>query len=501
MRVEFDALPRSVRERWVEAARDPGAFGGMAATVNQLREDFANRFYWLCLIAGPIGTFFASYSIDWDMAPAAVAVAAACAGACGLLLLSRPLKRRTWDEGYVFPGCIVFARGRQLEILPFEKMPPLATEVSVKRATSGYTLNKFARVDVSWWHQLILAGGTSDEAIMRYNLGRSRYARALETGDHAALASMHPLYECVYTGRWKAERAEPGGPRFGGLGTWPSRAVTFILVPAIAVAAVGVWHKRAVDARLARMAAYAESEKAWMKPIVGSAASPTAEAMLRAMCEQRGTSFAVFAPALSQDTLRVLDESARADKALGPSQVLKDDWDGDAFVKAVEPRFKAVFTGWDTSTREGAGVSFSTVQAQPQEGEIISVALEATRSGDAVTVSASGGGGGSIGGGTRIGGAPAMGQRGSGRCLPLAFRGVVTTGGVAKEPFRVAVEITAMSSDAIAQDVSRSVDAGNLNAAAHICYQVQIRHAFAEAGRAFLGAVFREGATPSVSSM
>src|SRR5262245_66198515 len=106
MRVEFNALPRAVRERWVEAAKDPRKFGGMEAITNQIREVGANRLYWLLLAGGLIGTFFASYGIDFDMAPAAVALTAAGVGLGGLLLLSLPLRGRKWQEAYVFPGCI-----------------------------------------------------------------------------------------------------------------------------------------------------------------------------------------------------------------------------------------------------------------------------------------------------------------------------------------------------------------------------------------------------------
>ncbi|MGZ3451734.1 MAG: hypothetical protein ACXWUG_31540 [Polyangiales bacterium] len=218
MRILFNDLPQSVRERFVRLTKtgtsDPivvmyGPGGGSKGVMN-----------WLGLIAGGV---VAGYLLQWlpgtHFAPTeyggaylALAISVAITIGCLVGIVYRFIwKAPPYREGvYAFPGQLVRTEGEWLIINPTSDMgQPNVVHTLVNGGYRG------SRVELSN-RNYVYTYGSKDTAIAaadRIVAARHAYAQAWASGNPNALGPLDPFFECTTTNNWsQPTREEPRVP-------------------------------------------------------------------------------------------------------------------------------------------------------------------------------------------------------------------------------------------------------------------------------------------------
>ncbi len=451
MRIDFDDLPRAVRERWTAAARDPAAFGGKHGEVRMVGDMLPLVASVIFVAFGAFGSLACLADGFRETGTTMLMFAGIPAGLVWFALRRRATRGRAWEDGgYVFPGCVVIADRRDLDLVPFDRVAPVPTLVSVR----GRYSHQYTRIDLADGRAVSLLGPT-DEAIRRFNAGRQAYAAARAASDEAAMRAMNPFFDELERGApLRAPAPEAGEPRLGGMRPWQVLGVAWVLAP-LPAAALG-WFVSTVSESSRHAREHEEMARgavAWIDPVLARAATPAAAAVVRGLCEGWKVDLGVDVAPPDTDGL-----AAAAKGAIPPGDALRAAWEPDLFIDAAQNGINRAIRPepYPRPPRDDGPVTTLVPRAKAPGPRAIVLRLVPRAAGPAVAV---------------------RGTTGSGRCLPLAFRGEIRFEGFASE-LVVPVYLPGMDGAALARSV-----AGDPRPLATACYEPQVSNALVDAGR------------------
>jgi hypothetical protein len=222
MRVAFNDLPATVRERFIAVARDPRAPGALLSNSDGHYQGLL-YFFTLAAIAGSL------YTIDWlldrhDRHVKPHSDIEVYLLLAGFLLVLAPLActivyRWIWplppyrSGAFLFPSALVLTRDTDLEIIPTRELAPPIHRDNHNKGHYVATWLNFGAAANRDLHGDFFAGTRERANVLASDvaLAQLQWAHQLAAGDPAA--EQDPFHPCIAHGRWSDPETAATGPR------------------------------------------------------------------------------------------------------------------------------------------------------------------------------------------------------------------------------------------------------------------------------------------------